>query len=81
MKVVVFSGPGCSGCEALKTSLEAARIPFEEVNVDTQEGAKSAIKHGVRTLPTTLLMDHDAVVQKFIGFNFLHIKEITRGLR
>ena len=66
MNPLVFSAPWCAACTALKGSLKEAGIPFNEVDVDSDEGRELAIKFGVRGLPTTLFIDEEGNVVKTI---------------
>jgi glutaredoxin len=53
-KVIVFSGKKCTGCKSLKTKLMKEKIDFDEVSMDTKEGAEFASRFGVRSIPTIL---------------------------
>lgn len=64
-KVVVASAPWCQNCKLLKKSLVSAGVEFEEVNIDKM--MDFARNNQIRSLPTTLLIEDDNVVEKIVG--------------
>ena len=78
MKVLKLYADWCGPCKALSMTLNKMdiRIPIEEVNIETQKDI--AIKYGVRSIPTMVLVDgHDlSEVRKLTGnANESQIKE------
>lgn len=62
MKVIVFSTPDCANCKPLKASLTAAGVEFEEVNCHQPEAFGLMREYGVRSVPTTIVSDGEAVI-------------------
>lgn len=67
MKRIIFSAAWCAQCTALKESLRTAQIDFDEVNVDTDEGAAVAQQNAVRGLPTTLIFQGEELIKTIVG--------------
>lgn len=43
-RITIFSGPTCPPCNVAKNRLKAEKIPFEEVDLSTDEEALSSLK-------------------------------------
>lgn len=60
-KVLVFTGNNCQKCDTLKSRLEdrgySAGFDYEVVSV--MENMPLAREHGVRTVPTTVVVDEE----------------------
>lgn len=69
MKILFFTAPWCGACTAIKPFVEraagSAGVPVEYVNVDDDPDA--AAKHGIRNLPTLLLLSDDGDVIDMIA--------------
>lgn len=64
-EVVVFSASWCGQCQPFKKALEQQGISFE--NVDADEHQKKMMEIGVRSLPTTLVMESGIEVARIVG--------------
>lgn len=70
MKLLKFYAPWCAPCQGLSMVIAAAEekisIPIEEVNID--EDIDTAIKYGVRSVPTLVVVDDQGnTVKKNVG--------------
>jgi len=57
-RVTVYSTASCSFCERTKFMLEKWEIPFDEVRIDVDSGARrefSQITNGARTVPQIVI--------------------------
>ena len=79
-KLIVVGSSWCSGCSALKTQLVAKNIEFEYVDADTEEGMGFCHKYGVKSLPTSFIIDmvEDEIVKVVLGNK---VMEIMEGLK
>ena len=66
-KVIVVGADWCSACKALKTQLESKSIEFEYMDGDTEEGMTFCQYHGVRSLPTSLIIEDNDIVKIVVG--------------
>lgn len=73
-KLIVVGADWCSGCSALKTQLVAKNIEFEYVDADEQMEYCQA--NGVRSLPTSFIIEDDEIVKTVIGNK---VNEIVEG--
>lgn len=64
--ILVFGADFCASCKGYKQRLKTLGIPFTEI--DAEEEVDLANKYSIRTLPTTILLENDKVVAKFVGF-------------
>ena len=62
MRVIVFSTPDCANCKPLKASLTAAGVEFEEVNCHQPEAFSLMREYGIRSVPTTVVLDSEKLV-------------------
>ena len=73
-KVIVVGADWCGACKALKTQLESKGVEFEYMDGD--KNIEFCIKHSIKSLPTTLIMEGDETLKVVIGNK---IKEILNG--
>lgn len=67
MKIIKFGAPWCPSCKTQDRELDKIDgIEVQKVNVD--EDNTLAVKYGVRSLPTILLLDSEEVIKKFTGY-------------
>lgn len=66
-KVIVVGASWCSSCTALKTQLVAKSVEFEYMDGDTDEGMTFCKYHGVRSLPTSFIIEDNEIVKIIIG--------------
>ena len=70
MKLLKFYATWCEPCKGLSQVINGAKdkitVPIEEVNIE--ENMDLAMKYGIRSVPTLILVDEDgAVVKKNVG--------------
>ena len=75
-KLIVVGAAWCSGCSALKTQLVAKSIAFEYIDADEQMEYCQA--NGVRSLPTSFIVEGDEIVKTIVGNK---VNEIIGGLK
>jgi glutaredoxin len=64
-KLIVIGASWCSGCSALKVQLVAKGIEFEYVDADEQMEYCQA--NGVRSLPTSFIIEDNEIVKTVTG--------------
>ena len=77
-KLIVVGTDWCGACKALKAQLESKSIEFEYMDGDTEEGMTFCQYHGVRSLPTSLIIEDNDIVKIVIGNK---VSEIMEGLK
>ena len=77
--VVVYSAQWCGQCKPFKQSLSAAGVEYLEVDVDAYP--EKAAEKGVRSLPTTLIMNGDLVEATVIGNNTKKVIELLGSMK
>ena len=74
-KLIVIGADWCSSCKALKTQLVTKGIEFEYVDADEQMEYCQA--NGVRSLPTSFIIEDNEIVKTIVGNK---VNEIIGGL-
>ena len=70
MKILKFYASWCQPCKALTQFLEASKdlIPYPIEEIDIEKDMDSAIKYGVRSVPTMVFLDdNNEVIRKQVG--------------
>lgn len=67
MKVVKVFSPTCGPCKVLEKNLKEAGINYTDADISTDFGASIAEEHGVRNVPTLLLLDRDGKLVSSLG--------------
>lgn len=63
MEVIVFGMDNCAGCVTVKTALKQKCVEFVERDVMNVDHMEEAQKHGVRGVPTVIVVKgHDVHV-------------------
>jgi thioredoxin 1 len=80
---IIFSGSWCAPCKALGLALgltkENDHPQIKKIDID--ENLELASKHGVRSVPTTIILDADEnEVNRIVGFNPTTVAEIQADL-
>lgn len=70
LKLMKFEAPWCAPCRAMKPVVEEVLSDFDsielvEVNID--EDSDSAVSHGVRSIPTLILLKDGEKIGSLIG--------------
>ena len=73
-KIVKFSASWCGPCQALASQLEGVDLGVPVVNVDIDQETESAVKHGIRSVPTLVFYKGDTEVSRIVGSR--NIKEL-----
>lgn len=61
MEVIVFGMENCAGCTTVKNVLKKEGVEFIERDVMNVDHMEEAQKHGVRSVPTTVVKTKDGV--------------------
>jgi glutaredoxin len=73
-QIVLYSAPGCSGCEEAKKFFNEHGIPFLERDISTDEDAKSELqRRGYRATPVVVIGE-----QVMIGFSADRLKRMLQ---
>lgn len=73
-QVVLFSAPGCQGCEQARNFFNEQGIPFTERDINKDETAKSELQRkGIRATPVIAIGE-----QVMVGFNAEKLKQLLR---
>ena len=75
-EILVFTGEWCSNCSPWKKMLDEKGVQYTAIDIDTDEGAALAQKHGVRALPTTLIFRDGYLDRKIVGVQLNSLKEM-----
>lgn len=68
MKLIKFYATWCGPCKSLTAMLEDMDLPYEVQEVDIDKDMDTALKFGVRSVPTLLLVnDFDEVKVNHVG--------------
>lgn len=80
MERILFSAKWCAPCGNLKEHAKTNSLEFDSVlDIDTNEGRDMAIRHGVRGVPTVILLDEGREINRMIGFQLEKLNEIFEG--
>lgn len=67
-KIVAFKASWCGPCKALQPTLEEIKEEGHEVMmVDVDEDSELAQQHGIRSVPTMVLLEDGTEVHRLIG--------------
>ena len=66
-KILYFTAAWCGPCKTLSPIMESlsGQINYEKIDVDTNQ--EMSIKHGVRNIPTLLLVENGEVKDRLVG--------------
>lgn len=64
-EVIVFGATWCGACKALKATLSQRDFKFEYVDAD--ENMEALGEKGIRSLPTTLILEDGVEVKRVVG--------------
>lgn len=59
MKLLKFYAEWCQPCKMLSRTLEDITIPFPVEEIDIDADMETAVKYGVRGVPTMVLLDEN----------------------
>jgi glutaredoxin len=77
-KLIVVGADWCGACKGLTAALKNHNIEFEYMDGDTEEGMTFCQYHGVRSLPTSFIIEDNDIVKIVIGNK---ASEIVEGLK
>lgn len=65
---ILFSASWCPNCPSVKAILDSNNVEYKYVDIDTPEGEEEAAVHGIRGLPTVIVVnDQSEVVRRIVG--------------
>lgn len=76
-KIIKFEKPGCQPCEMVSVVLGEAGVNFEAVNPFDQP--ELAVKYKIRSVPTVLLLDDEAEVERIVGFDAGRLRKLAEA--
>ena len=80
MKSILFTATWCSPCKNLKEYASKHDINFSEVyDIDSDAGQEMSAKHGIRGVPTSILLDGSKEVDRMVGFDMNKIANFKVG--
>jgi thiol-disulfide isomerase/thioredoxin len=59
MRVLKFTAVWCSSCHKIKGKLQPG---IEEIDIESDEGEELALKYGITSLPTIIVIDDDGSI-------------------
>jgi thioredoxin 1 len=66
-KILYFSAEWCGPCKQLGPTMEGLRNQINYTKIDVDQDQESAIKYGVRNIPTLILLENGEVKNKLVG--------------
>lgn len=66
-KIIKFSKDGCVPCQLISNILNDKGIEYEEINA--LENEEMRIKYEIQSVPVTILLSEDEVIDRVNGFN------------
>lgn len=78
-ELLVFSAKWCQSCQSLKKMLQSNGISYTEIDIDVNP--EMAQEYGVRSLPTSIIVDKDAPGIKCDMFIGVKLQEIIKGMQ
>lgn len=79
MKYLLFTGPTCKACPAMKRNLAVAGIQYDEHSMDVEENCRVAAVYFVTALPTLVLVKDGKAHMTLPGARpVFELKEIKR---
>lgn len=66
-KILKFSKVGCVPCQLISNILNDKGIVYEEV--DAIENEEMRLKYEIQSVPVTILLEDDEVIDRVNGFN------------
>lgn len=77
MKIIKFGKPDCPPCQQVEKFLKESGINYESINPFETEEFDLLIKHNVKTVPVTVLIDDKGEeIQRKAGFNEKALKHL-----
>lgn len=78
MKIIKFGKEGCPPCEQVENFLKASGINYISINPFETEDFDLLIKHNVKTVPITVLVDDAGEeLQRKAGFNETALRHLV----
>ncbi|HRY63694.1 MAG TPA: glutaredoxin domain-containing protein [Patescibacteria group bacterium] len=78
MTIKIYSTPICPYCHMLKDYLKGKNIPFEDINVATDEAAadEMVVKSGQMGVPVTIITTDAGEEKVIVGFDKSQINQL-----
>lgn len=79
MKIKVFVGSFCNPCKNLKQQLEKENLVSNIEIIDVEQDREQAIKYGIRSIPTTVIVDNEGNVVRTISSSQQQLEAIRES--
>jgi thioredoxin 1 len=66
-QILYFSAAWCGPCQQLGPTMEGLSDQISYIKIDVDQDQDSAIKYGVRNIPTLILLENGEVKNKLVG--------------
>ena len=66
-KILYFSAEWCGPCKQLGPTMEGLRGQINYTKIDVDQDQNSAIKYGVRNIPTLILLENGETKGRLVG--------------
>lgn len=54
----------CGPCRVLEKNLKEAKLPYEDINANSEIGQEFVTKYNIRSVPTLIMLDDNGNVSK-----------------
>jgi thioredoxin 1 len=90
IEVIKFSAEWCAPCKAMIPTIESLKKKYDAIiesnvsimSIDIDENPEMASKYKIKSIPTTIFIKNDEVVEKRSGvLNEAQIEEIIKSLK
>ena len=79
MKIKVFTAQWCNPCKNLKQQLEKENLVSNIEIIDVEQDREQAIKYGIRSIPTTVIVDNEGNVVRTISSSQQQLEAIRES--
>lgn len=80
MNIKVFGMTNCAGCVTVKSVLEQRGVEYEYFDVNHHADMEEAMKHNIRSVPTTVITHGDHSYETIVGSSPEQLKIILQSV-